>query len=544
MFAADLVLLNGQVVTLDDRNQRAEAVAVFSGRILATGTTSAMRNLIGRDTQVVDLQGRVVLPGFTDPHVHLADFGTEELYKLDCRDLRPTNVRTLSAVLERIRLHTAECTPGAWIVAHGSPMQDFRMPEGRYPTRQELDAAAPNNPLIINFGAHVSIANSAALASAGVDEATPSPGGGRIERDPTTGQLTGRLYERAQYLVRNPIGHYSTAEKKRGILDAASKCLSRGVTTVHDIVIDAETVRAYQELAEDGLLPIRVSLLIRVIESHLDGRNLIDLGLSTGFGSDWLRLGGVKMSIDGGATGHLSAFSEPYRDDPCNTGLIRIPTKELNETTDVYHRAGHRICMHAMGDVAMDMALDAFDKSITACPRHDHRHRIEHMGNWMVTPERIQTMRRLGIVPVPNLAFGYYLYDSLSAMLGPERMHDSFNLRSMLEAGLRVTSGSDGPYYWAVDALRDIGVAVSRMTRSNDQFSPEQALSVRQALQVMITNGAFAGFDEKSKGRIQRGMLADLVVLAEDIFTVGSDRIKDVEIDITIVDGKVAYFRG
>ncbi len=541
MLAPDLVLLNGHILTVDSANGVAEGVAMFGGRIVAVGKTRDVSAMAGRSTKVIDLGGRTVLPGLTDPHVHLADFGTEDLFTIDCRDFY-TNIRTLDSLLERIRLQTHETPAGEWIKAQGSPMQDFRMPEGRFPDRHDLDRAAPEHPVMMGFGAHLAIVNSKALEVLGIGEDIQPPFGGRIERD-AAGRVTGRFYERAQYLVRKPIGQFKVEQKKLGILDAAEKCLARGVTTIHDIAADPETVRAYQELLNEGRLPLRVSLLVRVVESKIGSDNLLGLGLTTGFGNEWLRLGGVKMSIDGGATGHLSAFSQPYHDDPCNTGLLRIASDELDDVTSRYHQAGHRICIHAMGDVAMDMALNSLGRTIDAHPRDDHRHRIEHMGNWMVTGERIETMRRLGIIPVPNIAFGYYLHDSLSAMLGPERMAEFMNLRTMMEAGLPVTSGSDGPSYWPVDILRDLGLAVSRRTRTGGRFVESEAITRNDALRMMTTNAAYCGFEEKIKGSIEVGRLADMVVLAEDPMSVATDHIQDIGVDLTIVNGRVAYAR-
>src|ERR1051325_162511 len=296
---------------------------------------------------------------------------------------------------------------------------------------------------------YVTIANSAALALAHVTKDTVPPGGGAIELDPATGELTGKLVERAQYLVRNVIPPYTYEQMKEGIVHATRRALRRGVTTIHDIVTNNETVRAYQELALEGRLPIRASLLLRILEAKIVPESLLNLGLKTGFGGDWLKIGGVKMSIDGGITGRVAAFTEPYADDPCHCGLIRIPSEELDETVDAYHRAGHRVCIHAIGDRAMDMALDAVDKGLTARPRADHRQRIEHLGNWMITPARLERIRRLGVLPVPNVPFLHFIWESLLDCMGAKRLEGSFDIKALLDCGIPITSGSDGPGYWA-----------------------------------------------------------------------------------------------
>ena len=330
---------------------------------------------------------------------------------------------------------------------------------------------------------------------------------------------------------------------KKGILFASERCLSRGITNIHDIVTNHESIRAYQELEQESELPIRVSLLIRVIEAAIQKESLLNLGIKTGFGNDWLRIGGVKMSIDGGITGHVAKFYEPYVDDPCHEGLIRIEQGELDETVSAYHKAGHRICIHAIGDVAMDMALRSLDNVLKEDPRVDHRHRVEHLGNWLVNDERLDLIKRNNILPVPNIPFMHYIWESLLACIGDERLEESFNIRTMLEAGLPITSGSDGPAYWPLDSLRDLGTAVSRQTWTGKTVGADQAITVEEAIRMFTINAAYNAFEEKIKGSIEPGKVADFAVLAQSPYEVEPARIKDIPVDMTIVDGRVAFFR-
>jgi predicted amidohydrolase YtcJ len=537
----DLILTNGTVLTADQNNNQAEAVAVWNGRIGAVGAKSDIEVLGDNRTQIVDLKGRCVLPGLTDPHVHFADGGASMMHRLDCRDFY-SNVRSIPQIIEKISEQAQSQPPGTWVVAHGSPMQDFRMPEGRFPTRHELDVASPNNPVTINFGAHITIANSKALELAGVNKSTDAPPGGAIELD-DSGELSGKLVERAQYLVRAVVPEYSYEQMKKGILFASERCLSRGITNIHDIVTNHESIRAYQELEQASELPIRVSLLIRVIEAAIQKESLLNLGIKTGFGNDWLRIGGVKMSIDGGITGHVAKFYEPYVDDPCHEGLIRIEQGELDETVSAYHKAGHRICIHAIGDVAMDMALRSLDSVLKEDPRVDHRHRVEHLGNWLVNDERLDLIKRNNILPVPNIPFMHYIWESLLACIGDERLEESFNIKTMLEAGLPITSGSDGPAYWPLDSLRDLGTAVSRKTWTGKTVGADQAITVEEAIRMFTINAAYNAFEEKIKGSIEPGKVADFAVLEQSPYEVEPARIKDIPVDMTIVDGKIAFFR-
>lgn len=538
----DLILTNADVVTADARNTRAEAVAVWNGRIVAVGRAKDVEALKDGRTKVIDLKGRCVLPGLTDPHVHFADGGASMMHRVDCRDFY-SNVRSIEQITSKIAEQAASQAPGTWVVAHGSPMQDFRMPDGRFPTRHDLDAAAPNNPAVINFGAHITIANSKALELAGIRAGTAAPAGGAIAFD-DNGEPTGKLIERAQHMVRAVVPKYTYAQMKDGIRFASERCLSRGITNIHDIVTNGDSVRAYQELAQAQELPIRVSLLIRVIEGAIKKESLLNLGFKTGFGDDWLRIGGVKMSIDGGITGHVAKFYEPYVDDPCHEGLIRIEQDELDETVMAYHKAGHRICVHAIGDVAMDMAIRSLSAAVTTAPRADHRHRVEHLGNWLVNAERLALIKQAGILPVPNIPFMHYIWESLLACIGDKRLEQSFNMRTMLEAGLQITSGSDGPAYWPLDSIRDLGTAVSRRTWSGKVVGADQAISVDDAIRMFTINAAYNAFEEKIKGSIEVGKIADFAILAESPHSVAPEKIKDIPVDLTIVDGKVAFFRG
>jgi predicted amidohydrolase YtcJ len=344
-----------------------------------------------------------------------------------------------------------------------------------------------------------------------------------------------------------PFGCNPTADYrhlKAGITFAGRRALERGVTTVHDVVKTTVAVRAYHELAHERALPLRTSLLIRVIESAIQPETLLNLGMGTPFGNDWLRMGGVKMSVDGGITGKASAFYEPYlgRDD-CDCGMIRIPTEELDHTVDAYHRAGHRICVHAIGDRAMDMALDAFEKATASYPRTDHRHRIEHFGNWMVIPERLERARKMQVLPVPNLSFMKYIYGPTLSFVGAERLRGAFPMRSLLASGMPITTGSDGPAYWPADPLRDVQTMVTRLTNSGLVVEKDEAITVEAAMRVVTRNAAFNGLEEDIKGSIEPGKLADLAILERNPLQVPADQIESIRVDGTIAGGRVVFQR-
>jgi predicted amidohydrolase YtcJ len=536
----DLILFNGKIRSFAADNAIEEAVACAGGRIVATGKSDQVRRLAGPDTQFVDLQGRTAIPGLTDTHVHLSEKGTAEMELIDCRDFY-TDVHSIADILERLAKRAAQTPKGSWLVAHGSPMQDFRLTDKRFPDKHDLDRAIPDHLVSISFGAHITVGNSKALEAAKITRDTPDPAGGAIHKNPQTGEPTGELHERAQLILKKVAPEFNYLQLKDGIVFALNQCLQRGVTTVHDIVRSGEPVRAYQEICREGRMPARVSILPRVIESNIGSRSLIELGLTTGFGNEWLRVGGVKMSIDGGITGRNACFYDPYEDDEHNYGIIRIHQDELNDTVQKCHDAGLRCCVHAIGDRAFDMALDAYENAIQKSPRKDHRHRIEHMGNWLSTQERMQRMVRCGIIAIPNIAIGYYVGDAILDCVGEKRLTKAFPFKTLLRNGVIIAGGSDSPGYWPVDPLRDIAACVSRKMRWGEIWIPEERITAAEAFAMHTTTAAYVGFEEQDKGTLEVGKLADIAVLAEDPFEIQAERIKDLPVEMTIVGGEVKY---
>ena len=536
----DLILYNGKVRTFTSETATCEALACVGSRIVATGNSDEVRRLAGPETQAIDLKGRTAIPGLTDTHVHLSEKGTAEMELVDCRDFY-VDVYSVADILQRLANAAGGAPKGSWIVAHGSPMQDFRLNDKRFPDKHDLDRAVPDNPVSVSFGAHITVANTLALAAAKITRDTPDPAGGHIKHDPQSGEPTGELHERAQLIVKKVAPEFNYLQLKDGIVFALQQCLERGVTTVHDIVRYAEPVRAYQEIYKEGNMHARVSILPRVIESMIESKSLIELGLITGFGNEWLRVGGVKMSIDGGITGRNACFYEPYEDDEHNHGIIRIQQDELSHTVQICHDAGLRCCVHAIGDRAFDMALDAYENAIEHSPRKDHRHRIEHMGNWLCTAERMQRMVRDGIVAIPNIAIGYYVGDAILDCVGEKRLTKAFPFRTLLKNGVVIAGGSDSPGYWPVDPLRDIAACVSRKMRWGEVWVPEERISVGEAFAMHTTTAAWVGFEENDKGTLEAGKLADIAVLAEDPFEIQAEKIKDLKVEMTLVGGEVKY---
>ena len=539
--APDLILANGRVITADANNRTFEAVAVKMGRILAVGDSSEMLDLRGTRTEVIDLKGRTVIPGLTDPHVHLADDGAASLNKIDVRDFG-TNVRSIPHILEVVRAQTREVPPGTWIVGTGSPMQDFRMPEKRFPRREELDAVAPDHPVSIGFGAHVTIANSRALALAHVTKETTPPGGGAIELDPATGELTGKLIERAQYLVRDVIPAYSYEQMKEGIVHAMRRALRRGVTTIHDIVTNNETVRAYQELVLEGRLPIRASLLLRILEAKIVPESLLNLGIKTGFGNDWLKIGGVKMSIDGGITGRVAAFyrtlcrrSLPLRPHPHSCRGTRRNRRRLSPRRAPGLHSCHRRPRDGHGARRHREGRDGAAARGSSSPRRASGQLDDHQGAARThsagsTYCRCRTCRSCTSSGNRcSIAWDRSGWKALST----SRRCSRPVFRSRRVPTVRATGRPIRCATWARRSRARSGAARRSASTGRSRRS--------KRLRMFTINAAYNGFDERIKGSIEPGKLADLAVLAQDPLAIAPERIKDIPVDMTIVDGRVAF---
>ncbi|HEY0247649.1 MAG TPA: amidohydrolase [Gryllotalpicola sp.] len=537
--SADVVLEGGTVRTLDEEGTISEAVAVKGNRIVATGTTAEIRQLVGPHTTVVELAGRTVLPGFGDVHLHLASDAANAAM-VDVRDLF-TGIHSIPQILEAMRAKAAVTPKGEWVVGRGSPIQELRLDERRRLTREDLDPVLPDHPAYVSFGAHVTQANSLALKEKGITRDTPEPAGGTIVKDPVTGEPTGVLLERAQFLVKEKRRHVPQEELEENVLRLLEECRRNGATTIHEIVASPAEVLAYVNLANKGLLPIRVQLIVRVIESEIDKEALLQLGVIQGMGSDMLKIGGIKMSVDGGTTGRNGAFSEPLTDG--STGIIRIEQAELDDTVMRYHKMGMRICTHTVGDVAHAMTMKAYEKALTEFPRADHRHRIEHFGNWMFTQEKLDWATRFDVLPMPNPTGLRHVADIYEPLLGPERFADSYRFGTIIRAGFKSSFGSDGPGGYPIIPLRDVGTLVSRRTANGNVINASEAMTLDEALRAQTVNAAYAGFMEDKLGTIEAGKLADLVVLGEDPYEYPIEDFINLPVDAVVVDGVLTELR-
>lgn len=530
---ANLVFLNGNVLTIDDDLPAAEAVAVIGNRIARVGTNDEVRSEMGPETRVVDLAGRTLLPGFNDNHTHPISYGLG----LSLIDARPASIPTLAGLQDAFRA-VAATTPATerngWLLGRG--YDDSRLDVGRHPTREELDEATGGRPAFLTRTCgHLGVANSAALALAGVGRDTPDPEGGQIDRD-AHGEPTGLLRETAMRLVQDRMPKPGRSQLKDALRAAGKRFLAYGITSVGEASIrTSDEFAAYQELAAAGELPVRVFTMM-LIDDTLD--SLSSLGMRTGWGDEWLRIGPAKLFQDGSGGGRTAAMTTDYVNDPGNRGITIYDQDGLNERFSRAHAAGFQLAAHAIGDRAITMILDAYEQALEQSPKNDHRFRIEHCG--MCTPEIIDRLARMQVIAVPQPNFIYELGDSYIRNFTPAQLSCSYPGRTWFDRGIVAVGSSDVPVV-DCNVLRNLCSAVTRLTQSGQRMGPEQGVTIGEALRMFTRHGAFASFEETLKGTITVGKLADLVVLSGDPRAIPAEDLPSLAVDMTVVDGRVAF---
>ena len=540
---ADLLLVNANVLTMDPARPRASTVAVSGERI--TGLPAGPAEV--RADRVVDARGATVLPGFHDAHNHMAWFGQS----LDEADLRSTAVSSLDDLYAAVARRAEGTALGGWVI--GSGYDQLKL--GAHPHRDALDRAAPGRRVWLRHtSGHMCVVNSLVLADLGLDTAAPQIDGGRIAAG-ADGRPNGLLEERAQELVgrlRFPAPLDGLAE---AIARAAQQYVSEGITSVTEAGIGGGWIgrspvelAAYQAARDQGRLPVRVDLMVasdvlHPLAAHAsDGLEIgLDLGLRTGFGDDWLRLGAVKIFSDGSLVGHTAAMHEEFADTPGESGYLQADAGKLTALIIAAHRSGWQVATHAIGDRAIDLVLDAYDQAQATHPRRDPRHRIEHFS--VARPDQVSRAARLGIIAVPQGRFATEIGDGMLVALGPARETWLYRHRSLLDAGMILPGSSDRPVVSGAPLL-GIHDMVNRRTGSGAPYNPGEAVTAEQALRAYTYGSAYASHAEQVKGSIAPGKLADLVLLSEDPTAVSPDRIAGLEVLATFTAGRCRYHNG
>jgi predicted amidohydrolase YtcJ len=535
---ADLLLINGKIVTVDPDFGIVEAVAVRDGKILAVGTTSEMETWKGSGTEVIDLENKTVLPGLIDSHLHMVGTGIA-LSQINCRT--PPIIST-SDLVDAVREKTADAKPGEWILGRG--WDQVKLSDHRNPNKWDLDEASPENPVwLMRTCGHISVVNSRALEIAGVSKDTPQPVGGHIVKD-ENGEPTGLLQEGpAMNLVRKHIPPQDLESTSKAIKLASSSFSKDGITGVIEAGIEPLAIRAYQKVANDEELTVRVNMMLHGKigdESAEESATRIkDFPMTTGYGDDLLRFLGLKLLIDGGVGGRTALLREPYEDDPHNFGILTMPEEDLQKRVDAGNLAGMMVGIHCAGGEAMDIVLNAFEETDRIKSIKGRRFAIIHA--YQPTEANFETCRRLGITVASQPSFLYYLGESYYENVGHERAKWLKPHRAWLDNDIMVASGTDSPVT-PYPPFPSLWTSIARRTEVNNvQMGTEQRITREEAIKLYTINGAYHTFEENIKGSIEPGKLADMIIIDRDILTCPLDDIRDTKVLRTILGGKTVY---
>jgi predicted amidohydrolase YtcJ len=533
---ATLVLRGGKIWTVNQRQPQAEALAIWRDRILAVGSEADVKRLIGPATRVIDLQGRRVLPGFHDSHVHLLSSG-----------LRLSQVALKDAADEaefgrRLRDFDRKLPPGRWML--GGDWDHDRTFGGKLPTAELLDKYVPDRPAYLHrYDGHMAVVNTIALEKAGITAETLDPGGGIIVRKPGSKEPSGVLRDRAMGLVSALVPPPSEAEILEGVRAALAEAARCGVTSVQDMdgsepAVRRTLLRVLQQLSRSGKLTLRVRLYFPLST----WRSLAEVAVQVGFGGDWVTIGSLKDFIDGSLGSSTGKMFEPYLNEPGSTGIFLTRLSRLRDDVIGADAAGLGVAVHAIGDRGNAEMLDIFADAIKNNGPRDRRFRIEHAQH--VRPQDFHRFAELGVIASMQ---PYHAIDDgrwAEGRIGKKRCATSYALRSFLDAGVKLAFGSD----WNVaplDAILGIDAAVNRRTldgKHPEGWFPEQRIPVEAAIEAYTLGSAYAAFQEKDRGTLEPGKLADLVVLSRDILAPSEhDNIARTEVVMTIAGGRIVY---
>jgi predicted amidohydrolase YtcJ len=537
---ADLILMNANIATLDDAGRFVSALAACDGRIIATGEISDLEGLEGSDTRVVDLGGRTAIPGIVDSHCHPDSYAARVAR---WQDVSPAYIQSRESLLARIESVCAGLGDGEWFLG-------YRLNEnkcGGYPTLAELDWAGRGRPVfILRTDGHLGLANSAAFAACGIADEATDPPFGCFDRHPSSGAYTGLVRETATHLFLDYIHASDTPERiGEGLGTVFDEFLRHGITTVYNSLTSSVGIQAYQQLHEQGRLPLRVGIIISGREEGL-AEAFVRAGIRSGFGDDWLRVIGVEWCPDCSTSGRTAAYYEPYRGTPVegeaenNTGFLLYELEDLKQRASAAHAAGLQVMVEGVGDRGIDFALDVIEAALEAHPRTDHRMRVEHCC--YVTPELLDRLERLQVVDSSATGFMYELGDAYRANRGADAMQWMWPHRTLIDRGVPAPGHSDA-WVCSPNPFTAMWSMVNRKTDSGQSLDETQAVTATEALRAYTTLGAYAGREEHMKGSLEPGKLADVAVLDRDFFGIPADGIRDVRVDMTIVGGAIRFQR-
>ncbi len=527
-----LIFLNGDVLTMNDEAPTAEAIVVKNGIITYVG--EEREALLGKkdDAEIIDLEGRTLMPAFIESHIHPSIYGLT-LLEIDCK---PASAPSINDLLKKVKDKVSNTPKGQWIKGWG--WDDSKLAERRNPTRWDLDQVAPDHPVVLKRTcAHMSVVNSKALELSGISEDTPNPDGGNLERD-KHGRLTGLLQEKAQGLLAAP--KYGHADLVKGMKLAQKQFAGWGITTVHDMSTQPTDLQLYQFLLEKDELAVRVRPWIWAIDQNgFDGslEEVLSVGLRSGFGNDMLKIQGLKFMLDGSVGGKTAAVTAPF-EGTIETGILYNDENEIFPLMKKGIESGLRIAIHAIGDRAIEIAIRAFEKINETIELTSMRNRIEHCA--LPAKDHLQRMKRLELIAASSVGFLYHIGDNYLNKLGEERMKGVFPQKSFKEFGIVAPGNSDLPVN---DGNPWMGVysAVTRKSSSGQILDDSQNISVWDALKAYTTDAAYSSFEEHAIGIIKPLAKADLMVISDHPLKVDVEKLTDMKVERTYLEGRLIY---
>jgi predicted amidohydrolase YtcJ len=545
---ADLVLRNGRIITLDAGNPQVTALAITGGKISVLGSDEQIAREIQPTTKVIDLRGRLAIPGFIESHGHFTEIGQSKT-QLDL-----TTARTWDDIVATVAAAAKKAKPGEWILGRGWHQEKWEHrpnPEIRgFPVHMALSKAAPNNPVLLEHASgHAVFVNAAALKRAGITSSTPDPAGGQILKD-AGGQPTGLLNEAAQELGRRALQHdldrRSIAQKnaaaEREIDLAAQEALSKGITSFEDAGSPPDVIERLRQRAERGTLPLRMWVMLRTSNSGFRAWIAAHPDRLIGVAENHLTVRAIKRYMDGALGSRGAWLLEPYSDLPSSNGLNVEPLADIEETARIAIANGYQLATHAIGDRAVRETLDLYERVFGANPgKTDLRWRIEHAQN--ISPTDLPRFANLGVIAAMQGIHATSDAPMVIPRLGPKRAEEeAYVWRALLKAGAHIANGTDAPVE-DVSPIQNFYASVARRTKTGETFYPLQKMTRMEALRSYTVEGAYAAFEENLKGALKPGMLGDLTVLSKDILTIPDDEIPETRVDYTIVGGRIAYQR-
>jgi predicted amidohydrolase YtcJ len=534
--AADLLLTNAKVVTVDERLPQVEAIAVRGDRIIALGSSADLKKYAGPATQVVDLQGQLVIPGFIESHGHFSGVGEAQL------QLKLMDTTSWDEIVAQVAAAAKASKPGEWIIGRGWHQDKWtRRPDPAvegFPTHASLDAVSPDNPVVLTHASgHAAFVNARAMAISGITRTTRNPPGGEILKD-QSGDPTGLLRETAEGLIRTSAR--DTARARKGLELASAEVLSKGITSFEDAGSSFATIDLMKAMIDEGRIGVRLWVMVNdrnaLLAEKLKQYRMID------YGQGHLTVRAIKRVMDGALGSRGAWLLEPYTDKPDSVGLNTTPMEAIDETAHLAMVNDYQLCVHAIGDRANRETLDLFERAFKANPpKRDLRWRVEHAQH--LSAADIPRFGQLGVIASMQGIHATSDAPYVLERLGPKRAEEgAYVWQKLMKTGAVVANGTDAPVE-DVDPIANYFATVSRRTKTGTVFYPDQRMSRMEALKSYTINGAYAAFQEESRGSLAIGKLADMTVLSKDILTVPEDQIRAAQVTYTIVGGKILYRR-